>query len=177
MLTQRIHEWPTRYSSNIPTTATLISIVLAYLFLSTSFVKAEWYLKEEHNVFSGETKQTATTKNNLEQTLTIYKNQATNEIWINFALPESATDYINPKYPPAIKIDDQQWIKPIFEWYPKWFNLLLQSPERLKSKNLLELILKGHDITIKYHSATGEDLESSFSLKNSADLIRVTIGK
>ena len=177
MLTQRIHEWPTRYSTNIPTTATLISVVVAYLFLSTSFVRAEWYLKEERNVFSGETKQTATTQNKQEQTLTIYKNQVTNEIWANFTLPESATNYISPKYPPAIKIDDQQWVKPIFEWYPKWFNLLLQSPERLKSKGLLEQLQKGHDITITYHSATGESLKSSFSLKGSAELIRVTLGQ
>ena len=156
----------------------IITMLLCFL-TSPSLSGAQWLLKEERNVFSGETKQTATTENSKEHVLTIYRNSATDEIWANFALPESLPDYISPKHPPLIRIDDGPPLKTIFEWYPKWFNLLLQGRERGggDQQSLIEKLKTGRTLTIYYHGATGESFESMFQLSGAGPIIERAIGQ
>ncbi|MDH4318083.1 MAG: hypothetical protein OEV64_06810, partial [Desulfobulbaceae bacterium] len=146
---------------------------------SPSFSGAQWLLKEERNVFSGETKQTATTENSKEHVLTIYRNSATDEIWANFTLPESLPEYISPKHPPHIRIDEGPPLEIIFEWYPKWFNLLLHSRERERrdQQDLIEKLKTGRILTIYYHSATGESFESVFQLNGASPIIERAISQ
>ena len=166
-----------------------VLVILTVLAAYTS-AYAGWEVTNSTDPITDDAKKIAIVKNQAGHSFSIYRLPPEDLVWGTFSLSDSTVDQIDSERPPIYWVDnktpynlstskdlDEKYDLSLYQREPKWVNFVVWhgKVDEGVSGDIVDIV-KGHEIFFNYYTVSGDDKDTSFTLKGSAAAVSEIVG-
>ncbi len=165
-------------------------LVILTLLVAHTCAYAGWEVTTSTGPITDKAKKIAIIKNQAGHSFLIYRIPPADLVWGTFLLSDSTVDQIDSERPPIYWVDnktpynlstskklDEQYDLNLYQRESKWVDFVVWhgKVDEGVSGDIVDMV-KGHKIFFKYYTVSGDDKDTSFTLKGSAAAISEIVG-